>query len=210
MSGRDRRSQLIEVALDVFSRQGFRGATIKEIAAQADVAEGLIFRHFPSKRALYTAVLDSRLRSPEEQQWLAEIRGFMDREDDEGVVRSIIRHVIRRYRRDVRFERVILFAALEGHKHGLRRVGDTVDPQILSIVSYVARRQRAGAFVQCEPRSLLLAIDGIAHFYGTVTQIFRLPMFQGSDDETIDVFTRLVMHGVSQTRPASSRRRVTK
>ena len=210
MSASDRRSQLIEVALDVFSRQGFRGATTKEIAAQAGVAEGLIFRHFPSKEALYTAVLDSRLSSPEEQKWLAEIRALMDRDDDEGVFRSMIRHTIERYTRDPRFERVVLFAALEGHELGLARLGETVDPQILSIIDYIARRQKAGALLQCEPNRIQLAVDGMAHFYGTVTQIFRIPIPRVPDEETVQVFTRLAMHGVSQSKSTNSRKKASK
>src|ERR1039458_9227813 len=53
----DRRLQLIETALDFFSRKGFSGTTTKEIAAAAGVTEAIIFRHFPTKQDLYNAVL---------------------------------------------------------------------------------------------------------------------------------------------------------
>lgn len=210
MSASDRRHQLVEVALDVFSRQGFRGATTKEIAAQAGVAEGLIFRHFPSKEALYAAVLDSRLNSPEEQKWPAEIKALMDRDDDRNFLRSIIRRTIGRYTRDPRFERVLLFAALEGHELGLARLGETGEPQVLSLVNYIARRQRAGAFLRCEPHRILLAIDGMAHFYGTVTQIFRVPVPQEPAEETVEVFTRIAMHGISQVKSMNPSKKATK
>src|SRR3982751_707968 len=55
----DRRRQLVETALDIFSRKGFGGTTTKEIAAAAGVTEAIIFRHFPSKADLYNAFLDS-------------------------------------------------------------------------------------------------------------------------------------------------------
>ena len=54
----DRRRQLVETALDFFSRKGFGGTTTKEIAAAAGVTEAIIFRHFPTKSDLYNAVLD--------------------------------------------------------------------------------------------------------------------------------------------------------
>src|ERR1035438_4963630 len=54
----DRRLQLVETALDFFSRKGFGGTTTKEIAAAAGVTEAIIFRHFPSKQDLYNAVID--------------------------------------------------------------------------------------------------------------------------------------------------------
>ena len=49
----DRRLQLVETALDFFSRKGFSGTTTKEIAAAAGVTEAIIFRHFPTKQDLY-------------------------------------------------------------------------------------------------------------------------------------------------------------
>ena len=51
----DRRRQLIEAAMDLFSRKGFAGTTTKEIALAAGVSEAIIFRHFATKRDLYTA-----------------------------------------------------------------------------------------------------------------------------------------------------------
>jgi AcrR family transcriptional regulator len=207
MPGAKRRSQLIEAALGVFSRQGYRGATTKEIAAQAGVAEALVFRYFPSKEALYTAVLDSRLNSPEEREWRTEILGLMDRGDEEAVIRSMIRRTIRRYRRDPCFERVVLFAALEGHQSGLARLGETVDPHILSVLGYIARRQEAGALLQGEPNTVQLAIEGIAHFYGIITQIFGLPIRREPEEATVDLLTRIAMHGVSQSKSTSSRKK---
>jgi AcrR family transcriptional regulator len=52
-----RRAQLIEVALRLFAEQGYDGTATRDIAEAAGVAEGLLFRHFPTKRALLRAVL---------------------------------------------------------------------------------------------------------------------------------------------------------
>src|ERR1035438_410395 len=89
LAATDRRQQLLESALDLFSRKGFEGATTKEIAAAAGVTEAIIFRHFPSKQALYQAVLDYRHESAETQEWLAETKGCMERNDDAGLMRAI-------------------------------------------------------------------------------------------------------------------------
>src|SRR5581483_2418234 len=119
MSVSDRRNQLVEAALEVFALKGFNGTTTKEVAAAAGVTEAIIFRHFPSKQALYTAVLDHHAESAELQEWLAEIRNWMEKNHDEEVLRSIARAILKAYRADARYERVLLFAALEGHELGL-------------------------------------------------------------------------------------------
>ena len=52
-----RRQQILDAALDIFSRKGFNTATTAEIAKAAGVAEGTIFNYFPSKRELFVAVI---------------------------------------------------------------------------------------------------------------------------------------------------------
>ncbi len=207
MSADDRRAQLIDVALDVFSRKGFVGATTKEIAAEAGVAEAISFRHFPSKEALYAAVLDSRLASPDEQRRQAEIEALMERGDDEGVIRSLLGTICARYARDTRFERVVLFAALEGHKAGLAQLGDlNRRPQPRAIRDYIERRQKAGALIPGHPWALLIAVLGMAHLYGTLTHIFGMPFPREADEEVVDLFTRVAVGGVVRGKSASSRK----
>lgn len=46
------RERLLVVALDLFSRNGFDGTTVAEIAAAAGVTQMTFFRHFGSKEAL--------------------------------------------------------------------------------------------------------------------------------------------------------------
>ena len=40
-----------------FARNGFAGTTTKSVAAAAAISEGLLFKHFPSKAALYAEIL---------------------------------------------------------------------------------------------------------------------------------------------------------
>lgn len=56
MSAEDRKTAIIKAALPVFAEKGFDGATTRDIAAAAGVSEALLYRHFPGKEALYTAM----------------------------------------------------------------------------------------------------------------------------------------------------------
>ena len=89
MAATDRRNQLIDVAIDLFSRKGFGGTTTKEIAAAAGVTEAIIFRHFATKQELYKAILDAGCNSLEAQTWFSETQQFMDNNDDEGLFRLL-------------------------------------------------------------------------------------------------------------------------
>jgi AcrR family transcriptional regulator len=54
-----RRQAIIDAALPLFARKGFAATTTRELAAAAGVSEALIFKHFPSKAALYAEILRS-------------------------------------------------------------------------------------------------------------------------------------------------------
>ncbi len=58
------RLRIIEAALRLFSQKGYLGATTREIAREAAVSEMTLFRHFPSKEALFEAVLSTHTFLP--------------------------------------------------------------------------------------------------------------------------------------------------
>lgn len=62
---------IVRAAETVFARDGFRGASMAEIAAQAGVAKANIHYYFRTKQQLYRAVLEGMLHD-----WLAETDGI--------------------------------------------------------------------------------------------------------------------------------------
>jgi TetR/AcrR family transcriptional regulator, transcriptional repressor of aconitase len=60
-----RRRRIVDAALPLFARKGFAGTTTKEIAEAAEVSEALLFKHFPTKAALYVAIQDFGCRIKE-------------------------------------------------------------------------------------------------------------------------------------------------
>src|SRR5271169_4739760 len=57
LSSEARRSAIIQAVRRVFAEKGFHGTTTRELARAAGVSEALLFRHFPNKEALFTAML---------------------------------------------------------------------------------------------------------------------------------------------------------
>jgi AcrR family transcriptional regulator len=56
LSGEERRAAIIRAVRRVFADKGFDGTTTRELAEAAGVSEALLFKHFPNKVALYTAM----------------------------------------------------------------------------------------------------------------------------------------------------------
>ena len=201
MAGSDRRNQLLDAALEVFSRKGFEGTTTKEVAAAAGVTEAIIFRHFPSKQALYTAVLDHKAQSPEFQEWLAEIKGWMEQNDDVQVLRSMASVILKSHRADMRFERVLLFAALEGHELGLAHNRQLVAPIYELLRDYFARRQSEGAVAGLHPGAIIAAIAGMTKNHAMMTQMFGYSTEGLTDEDVIESFVHIMINGIRPGRP---------
>ncbi len=48
---------ILQAALHLFSRQGYRGTSIREIATEAGLSTGNVYHHFPDKETLFTTLL---------------------------------------------------------------------------------------------------------------------------------------------------------
>ena len=58
--------RLIEAAATVFGRRGLQGASIEEVATEADYTKGAVYSNFGSKDELFLAVLEARLQAEAE------------------------------------------------------------------------------------------------------------------------------------------------
>ena len=59
MSCDERKQKILAGVRKLFSRKGLEGATTRELAKEAGVSEALLYKHYPSKDALYKAMLSS-------------------------------------------------------------------------------------------------------------------------------------------------------
>jgi TetR/AcrR family transcriptional regulator len=196
MSGEDRRRQLIEVAIDLFSQRGFSGTTTREIACAAGVTEAIIFRHFATKQDLYAAILDHTRAAVADEKWLAEVQSRMDRDDDAGLFRLIVSSILDIHRTEPRFERLMLHASLEGHELAVMHRNQIMATIGARFREYIERRQRAGAMRECDPRTIIFAVVGMAQAFGMQKYMYQLLEPLQSDEEITDAFASILMNGV--------------
>jgi AcrR family transcriptional regulator len=55
---RDRREDILRASLHLFAEKGFHGTSMRDIAREADITEGLIYHYFASKRDLFRAIIE--------------------------------------------------------------------------------------------------------------------------------------------------------
>lgn len=196
MHAHERRRHLIDAALHLFSTRGFRGTTTKAIAAAAGVSEGLLFRHFPTKEDLYTAILQEKARLAGFDVRLEALRRHARRGDDGRLVFEVVRMIVDSYRRDPDFERLMLYASLEGHELATASQRIFGRPAFEFFEQYVAKRQEAGVFRAGDPTLLTFGLFALPAYFGLVTHLFGWQLARGSDRDVVELFARLILDGL--------------
>lgn len=56
--GRERKQRILDAGVTVFSRKGYRDTAVDDIAVAAGSSKGGVYFHFPSKQAIFLALLE--------------------------------------------------------------------------------------------------------------------------------------------------------
>lgn len=211
MSGDARRRQLLEQAIHLFATLGFRGTTTRAIARAAGVSEAVIFRHFATKDDLYKAILKLKAHADDLDETIAALKRHDARGEDERLVSRLVRHILDSHRRDPDFQRMMLFAAVEGHD--LAKAGATYGVPLFGFLrEYVVARQRAGVFRRGDAGLMAFAMVALPVHYLIVAQLFCVEAGCASDCQMAEEFTNLILGGLrcerrSRNRPGQGKAR---
>lgn len=85
----DTREKILVAALEVFSSKGFHGTAVDEIAERAGLGKGTVYRHFHSKKGLFSELIRSKVAELEQR-----VSGAIDPKSD---VLEIIETYLRIY-----------------------------------------------------------------------------------------------------------------
>lgn len=87
-------TRILDAAEALFAERGFAGVSVREIAGRVGLNQASIYNHFPSKQALYEAVLERGLAPIREL--LAEGQGsFPSRDFQERLLERLVDHLWR-------------------------------------------------------------------------------------------------------------------
>ena len=196
MSADQRRQQFIDAALHLFSTKGFSGTTTKAIAEAVGVSEALLFRYFPTKADLYGAILQQKARQSGFDARLETFRRQARRGDDGRLVHHVLRAIFDSYERDPDFERLMLYAALEGHELAAASRQLFGRPMFGLLRDYVVQRQQAGVFRAGDPSLLVFGLVALPAYFSMAQRLWDFKLTSTSDQAAADVFTEIVLDGL--------------
>ena len=154
------RAAILEAALDVFSAHGFRGATLDQIAAAANLSKPNLLYYFPSKDAIHDALLAGLLDT-----WLDPLRAL----DPEGEpLEELLAYVRRKLEMSRDLPRESRLFANE-IVQGAPRIHATLSSDLKSLVDEKARVltgwMAAGRIARVHPHHLIFSIWSLTQHY---------------------------------------------
>jgi len=157
---REKTRAILDAALEVFSQSGFRGATLDQIAARAELSKPNLLYYFDSKEAIHKALLDRQL-----DMWLEPLRRIDPEGEPERELTGYILRKLEMSRDHPRESRLFANEMLQGAPHlqadiaGLLK--DLVDEKAEVIRAWAA----AGRIAPVDPHHLIFSIWATTQHY---------------------------------------------
>jgi len=196
-----RREQIVRAAADSFASRGYRGTTTRDIAERAGITEAALYRYYPSKEALYSAIVDDKMKTPDPT---VAVTDAAEARNDRAVLAGLAHEIIRRVRSDPGFLRILLYTGLEGHELSEPLFASRVRNVREFLANYLAQRAEEGAFRDLDPGLASHAFLGMILHHLLVREIFgRREVYKQSCEEVDDTFVRRTLDGLREGKPSS-------
>jgi AcrR family transcriptional regulator len=170
----ERKAAILAVAKVLFSDKGYHGVSVDEIARRVGVSPAILYRHFPSKEALYEEVLN-QIACKRESYVEAVVQS-------DGSFSEVLRMITRRYvqsvSRDPDYLRMELQSALEGSDATRQFFENRWRPFTDYIEVTIRELQPTGAVQQTDGRIAALMFQGMLREALYAKCIFRTPRYQ--------------------------------
>ena len=187
------RAAILEAALTVFSATGYRGATVDEIAREAGLSKPNLLYYFPTKAAIYEALLATLLDT-----WLEPLRALDPGGPPQEELITYVRRKLQMSREMPRESRLFAGEVLAGAPV----IGATLGTDLRALVdekaAIIAGWAEAGRIAPVDPHHLIFSIWALTQHYADFDVQVRAVLgperdpFAEADAFLEQLFTRLL------------------
>jgi len=194
LTGKARKEQIVQTAVQLFSEVGFHGTTTRALARKAGISEALLFRHFPNKESLYEAILQRKM----EESLPMLLSGLPLQEGPERVLKTLSYRIVRLHEDDPSFLRLLLYSALENHELSKLFFRKKTLPIVDFLSDYIEQSIGKGLMKEtADARTTAFAFMAMVIGYVQTRIIFKIPEIATKPvEEWLDRYVDVFLKGI--------------
>lgn len=170
------RQAILDAALDVFSAQGFRGATLDQIADVAGLSKPNLLYYFPSKEAIHVELLGRLLTN-----WLDPLRDLDASGDPVAEILSYVSRKLDLSRDYPRESRLFANEILQGAPRMMETLSGDLKNLVDEKAAVISRWQAEGRIAAMPPHHLIISIWALTQHYADFDVQVRAVLGEGHD-----------------------------
>jgi len=197
---------VLDAGLALFSTQGYRATTLREIAARAGLSVGNIYHHFPDKHAIYQRLIErywERLLDPELP--LNKLFARAEFPEDLEAMAAAISEVVG----DNTAQILLIYVdIIEFQGEHIRAFYEGMAKRFAGAYGQrFAERKKAGEFGDADPMTAVMVATRWLFYFYTVEKCFGVPLHLGmTSKQATTEFIRLLRYGLLRDRPGDGGR----
>ena len=195
MKANTTRQKILQAGLGLFSEKGYLGATTKEIARRAGVAELTLFRRFSSKDRLFEEIINSYSFLPALKGLLPEIKDLEYGEALKLIADKFLERLSER-RQLIR----IMHSEIQLYPSRVKKIyHNFIDEIFRTLASYFIDLQKKGKLREFKPELAARAFLGMFFSYFNAQEFMARKKFRDNDKAmVISEFVRIFVDGTSK------------
>ncbi|MCC5983191.1 MAG: TetR family transcriptional regulator C-terminal domain-containing protein [Rhodobacteraceae bacterium] len=173
---RRNRRRILDAALDVFSAQGFRGATLDQIAEAGGLSKPNLLYYFDGKEAIHRALLTDLLDT-----WLDPLRALDPAGDPQTEIMAYMRRKLQMSRDFPRESRLFANEILQGAPRMESFIRTELRPLVDDRAALLRAWATAGRIAPVDPYHLIFSIWALTQHYADFDAQIRMIRGDGHD-----------------------------
>lgn len=195
----EKKLKILEAAIKVFSEKGFEGSRTSEIAKEAEVAEGTIFKYFKTKKDLLSGLLiplSIKFLRPLIMKSAEDILKKDKENPTEEILKELFLDRLSLIKKNMPLIKTVLVEAIY-HDELLEPIKEQVVPQVLQLLdSYVDSHKQNGDFKDYNTRLISRTMMSLLMGYIVLSSVFPEFFSLNEDEKEIESIVDIFLNGV--------------
>ncbi|NWF97529.1 MAG: TetR/AcrR family transcriptional regulator [Nitrospirae bacterium] len=185
------KEKILKTAIKLFSKKGYLGATTKEIAKEAGIAEVTLFRYFPSKENLFEETLSVYSFLPVLKGLLPDLANMPF---DKAL--KIIAHEFLNTLESKKYLIRIMHSEVSNYPDKVHKIyHNFIEEMIKTLASFFEEQQKKGILREFNTNSGAMAFLGMFFSFFNARELHMMKNFKNLDvkkivEDFIDIFIR--------------------